>query len=360
MLSSRPMVFVGLISYPLYLWHWPLLSYAHIVESGVPSGAIRLGAVALSFLLAWMTYRIVEKPVRATSNYAALILAPCLILTAGLGLAVFSHRSHARSEAYGLEKIIKGAGEWDFPGPRLKTFHTELGYYGERGEASRKVLFLGDSNMEQYYPRIDKLLTEHPDTTKGVIFVTQRACPPIPYVEEIGRRSCAGQTEMAFFLAQDPAVDTVVIAASWSRYAVFVDPENRERSFHALETVIDAYRTIGRRVYLILPIPNGEEFDPYHLIVRSLRDFGFKIARTQVDRARVVAQLEPFVSRLKRIAVATGATTIDPVEFMCGEASCPTLTADGSPLYMDDNHLRLSYVRDHVTFLDAIVVRGKE
>lgn len=63
-LSFRPVVYIGLISYPLYLWHWPLLSFTRIMESDTPSRWIRLSAVALAFLLAWITYRLVEKPIR--------------------------------------------------------------------------------------------------------------------------------------------------------------------------------------------------------------------------------------------------------------------------------------------------------
>ncbi|SFD16607.1 acyltransferase family protein [Massilia yuzhufengensis] len=64
-LSNRLMVWVGLISYPLYLWHWPLLSFAQIIESREPSPAIRAGAVLLAILLAWLTYRVMERPLRA-------------------------------------------------------------------------------------------------------------------------------------------------------------------------------------------------------------------------------------------------------------------------------------------------------
>ncbi|MEX5745135.1 acyltransferase family protein [Massilia sp. X63] len=63
-LSNRPMVWVGLVSYPLYLWHWPLLSFAQIIESREPAPAIRAGAVLLALLLAWLTYRVVERPLR--------------------------------------------------------------------------------------------------------------------------------------------------------------------------------------------------------------------------------------------------------------------------------------------------------
>jgi peptidoglycan/LPS O-acetylase OafA/YrhL len=63
-LSARLLVWFGLISFPLYLWHWPLLSFARIVESEVPSSEIRLQAAVLSIVLAWLTYLLIERPMR--------------------------------------------------------------------------------------------------------------------------------------------------------------------------------------------------------------------------------------------------------------------------------------------------------
>lgn len=81
-LSSKPVVWVGLISYPLYLWHWPLLSFARILNSETPSVAIRSGLVGLSVLLAWFTYHYVEKPIRfkSKSKYTILVLTISMLL----------------------------------------------------------------------------------------------------------------------------------------------------------------------------------------------------------------------------------------------------------------------------------------
>ena len=63
--SNRAAVFVGLISYPLYIWHWPLISYTHVIRlDKPPTPLMALGLVAASFLLAWTTYRFIEYPVR--------------------------------------------------------------------------------------------------------------------------------------------------------------------------------------------------------------------------------------------------------------------------------------------------------
>ena len=63
-LSNKIAVWFGLISFPLYLWHWPLLSFARIVESEIPSRGIRVAIVVLSIILAWATYKFVERPLR--------------------------------------------------------------------------------------------------------------------------------------------------------------------------------------------------------------------------------------------------------------------------------------------------------
>ena len=69
--------------------------------------------------------------------------------------------------------------------------------------------------------------------------------------------------------------------------------------------------------------------------------------------------LYPIVSRLKTAAYSAGAVVIDPVEYLC-RRDCPALTNDGAPIYKNNGHLRPSYVRDNVTFLDAIIDPGAE
>jgi len=63
-LSNRLLVWIGLISFPLYLWHWPLLSFARIVQGQPSSRGMRIAIIILSFVLAWLTYRLIERPIR--------------------------------------------------------------------------------------------------------------------------------------------------------------------------------------------------------------------------------------------------------------------------------------------------------
>lgn len=68
-LSNKILVWFGLISFPLYLWHWPLLSFARILESETPNRTIRIFCVLLSVLLAWVTYKFIERPLRFKNNF---------------------------------------------------------------------------------------------------------------------------------------------------------------------------------------------------------------------------------------------------------------------------------------------------
>jgi hypothetical protein len=68
LLARREVVWIGLISYPLYLWHWPLLTFARIESLGIPSRNVRLAMVAASIVLAWLTYIVIERPLRTRGN----------------------------------------------------------------------------------------------------------------------------------------------------------------------------------------------------------------------------------------------------------------------------------------------------
>ena len=89
LLSLPAIVWVGLISYPLYLWHWPLLAFARIMSAETPPAAVRLALVAASVLLAWATYRAIEWPIRfgPRRGSAVPILATAMTALLAFGLA---------------------------------------------------------------------------------------------------------------------------------------------------------------------------------------------------------------------------------------------------------------------------------
>ncbi len=150
MLSNRIAVSVGRISYPLYLWHWPLLSFLTIVNGGSPNGDQRFLAVLLSFILAWLTFRFVERPVRE-SNRGRKLVTGNLVLGIG-AMAVLGLNAEYFAKTYD-EPIRKIVEDWEFsnyPGP--PGGHSDARYnlltYGHNDE--EKVLIIGESHALQY------------------------------------------------------------------------------------------------------------------------------------------------------------------------------------------------------------------
>jgi len=93
LIGSKIPVAFGLISYPLYLWHWPILTFARIAYGGSLLPSIALGAVALSVLLASITFALVEKPIRSAKNRTSLAytLLSLLVIVGATGTVVYEN-----------------------------------------------------------------------------------------------------------------------------------------------------------------------------------------------------------------------------------------------------------------------------
>lgn len=88
LLQTAPMVWIGLISYPLYLWHWPILSLARIYLGQTLTAGYAAIALCASFVLAWLTYRFIETPIRRSVNGGIKLLV-LILAVLGIGLAGF-------------------------------------------------------------------------------------------------------------------------------------------------------------------------------------------------------------------------------------------------------------------------------
>ncbi len=114
-LSNKLAVWFGLISFPLYLWHWPILSFARIVESEVPSRNIRIAAVVLSIVLAWLTYKLVERPLRF-GNYSKVKASVLVILMSIVfGFSFYSYQSNLISSAAARALNLSKQLGWEIP-----------------------------------------------------------------------------------------------------------------------------------------------------------------------------------------------------------------------------------------------------
>jgi peptidoglycan/LPS O-acetylase OafA/YrhL len=378
-LGNRVMVFVGLISYPLYLWHWPILSFLRVVDGRAPADAIKAVAVVATFALAWLTYELIEKPIRFRQRGrapAAALFASVAVIGA-VGYLSFLAIFVPRSASYGLEKIVAAASvKVPFPGPRLKALDDTPSPLYEQDAQSPKILMMGDSYVEQYYPRIDQLLTSEPNTARTVVFAANGGCPPLPGVKEVHHAYCEGLVERAIAYGLRADVDSVLIAGAWQHYFLTAEEFRKEeyqytfdgeplilgtqsysRTLSAFEAMIRQLTQNGKHVTVLLQSPMIEALAPRQIIHRSLTDFSFALNPPLITRATITQSTQAFMPDLTKAAVSAGAKVIDPLDWLCGAATCPALSADGQPIYHDDGgHLNPGYVREHVPFLDPLVV----
>jgi peptidoglycan/LPS O-acetylase OafA/YrhL len=365
-------VWFGLISYPLYLWHWPVLAFIRIVRSSEaePSAVVKAFALALSVLLAWLTYRFVEKPIRnhPRRRRMAAVLCPAILLLAAIaGIdGVIPARSFSPDIAKLVGEMSDASGPW-----------AEMRGQSSIPGGARTAIFIGDSHADQYKARIARLIADEPERTRSAIFFDKGSCLPIPHVKRVSDRVCEDEVdikEARAALAANENIDTVVLAASWRGQLKFHDlrfdaegvselmnhPGVVEKAFLSLEAMIESFRRQGRRVFVVLDNPadtDDARVNPRSLIVRRLSGTFFlrSLSDSTLTKRDVLASQEPTRTRLILAAHRTGALVIDPMEFLCGASTCPIVIEDGRPIYFDSNHLRRDFVRDHVHYFDDIM-----
>lgn len=144
-LAHPAMVYCGLISFPLYLWHWPALSFLYVLAEGaMPSAFERIAAVMLSVGLAVLTWRLIEQPLRygGSAKGRTRLLLIAMVMVAAASAALWASRgAPARFEGSMLmdeEKIRNerlaywAQGEWrrnyDTGTPKIITFGDSQGF----------------------------------------------------------------------------------------------------------------------------------------------------------------------------------------------------------------------------------------
>jgi peptidoglycan/LPS O-acetylase OafA/YrhL len=158
-LSHRLLVWIGLISYPLYLWHWPLLSFARIIESGTPSITVRIFLIAASVALAWLTFQFLERPLRSKPRSKKIIWILCLaILFLGITGLIVKNSHGFKSRQFSM---LNGESSTIVLGADREKLQHECGITGEQkslfqsclkgGAEEAHFALLGDSKAEALF-----------------------------------------------------------------------------------------------------------------------------------------------------------------------------------------------------------------
>ncbi|HET7492717.1 MAG TPA: acyltransferase family protein [Bradyrhizobium sp.] len=305
LLSSRPMVLIGLISYPLYLWHWPLLSYLAILRNGVPNVLEIWATVLLGFVLAWLTYRFVEIPLRRKRN-AAVQLSFALLTVGVLGAVTaigsgFGFRFPAEIREIAMIPPQRNAGFRD------KCFLEGPGA-GEQGSCiepgAKPLLFLwGDSTAAALYPGLKKV--EETVPFRLAYFVTA-GCAPILAAGTL----CDTRNDHVFDLVKSSKPQIVLLHAMW-------DP--KFHSFSKLgETVARLKALKIPRIVILGPVPVWKRTLPLSLV----NTFRFR----HVVAERIASGVTGAASdeQVRSFSQAAGVEYISAWRVLCDQEGCIT------------------------------------
>lgn len=349
-LTPRPMVFIGLISYSLYLWHWPVLAFVRYFY-GTVEGARALGAVAVMLFLAVASYRYVEIPARhwragRMKQVLVLYAAPSLLLCAAAGAIWWSGGLKAMieaSQAYqdGLARVEKHTApaykfgyncQLSAHDPQiLKASRCVLPVDSNVSASEPSVLLWGDSQAAHYLGVLGQVAS-----AQGFRFrnATHSSCPPIfggdygiaPY--KVGCDKFRPYMESAILSG---AYRTVAISGAWNIY----DGNPNFRS--DLERTVSLIAGRGSHVLIIGQAPIFMGYNR-ECELRGLRVGG-------VSCRRRLAMPDPGDSAVNRYLAAL-ATRVHNVSYLdirsivCHSGTCDPYV-DDIPAYFDASHLSM-------------------
>jgi peptidoglycan/LPS O-acetylase OafA/YrhL len=362
-LSQPSLVFVGLISYPLYLWHWPLLTFGRTLQGGTLSIGLRLVAVLASAALAALTYQLVEKPVRFGRRNRLKPIALCLamIILGWVGLSTSRHRgfpSRFGSATAALVADLRydtsqlGYSPCD---ARLKASALTLMYCFQSSPSPPTAAVFGDSHGDHVFAGIAAL------DEQSWLMVGHPSCPPISGVDvKLLYEGCERRSDNAIrYLAADAAIKTVVLSFGnyiadtnyaadhlqsqrGPRAAVFSSRSfsgTRAALFYAgLDQAVTRLEAAGKEIIVFHDVPELPFF-PRACIPRGR--LGSARTNCFIPRAAVLDRQHETRALLARLSLAHPRVRLfDPLETLCDAEICPVRLGDRL-LYRDSHHLSL-------------------
>jgi len=367
-LSLTPLVSIGLISYPLYLWHWPLLSYLHIIESEGPVNMLLGAAVITSLLLAWLTYRFIELPLRNPFNsrtkivglgiamVTLLIISSIVINTDG-----FPDRSSLRYVNDAEIQLIRE--------PRQDNSCLDLFAEGQAPVYCRMqendgpiIAIIGDSHAHVLFPGVADLARQK---GYGTLLLANSSCPPfmgtVTGRNQMEKDRCADSIEIILnTVEKNSRITAVVIATRGPIYLtgkgfgtaesdVVISPisVNNGNSIAAKEPPeqmfadgigksVLRFQSAGKTVAYFLQVP--ELGTPARSCLgRPLSIMGKNSCEVSYEEySGRMMQYRDIIDQVKMKNPDLG--IIDPESILCNVKNCSGIR-DNVLLYADDDHL---------------------
>jgi peptidoglycan/LPS O-acetylase OafA/YrhL len=380
-LGGAPLRSVGLISYSLYLWHWPIFAFLRNYQADVRLSVwMSILGIAASFLMAYLSWRFVEAPFRDRALFSrrsiyslagvstGIILTACvvIILLDGIPSRIDSQvirlSQVSESEVIDNSCVSKTAG--DVRAGRVCYVGENESSEDSKGSgnsvlgstSSASIILWGDSHMSALKSSFSQGLSELGLTAA---FIGRTGCPPMPQVMRVGNsggQQCLDfNDEVMQFISRHKSIKTVVLHARWAlsvegtRYGaeqgppyVLSDTSMSERVSNeyvvrrALERVVAQLLAMDKRVVIIASVPEVGSSVPKvvanNLFWGKTFDIRPRISDFNVRQKHTYAILSSIKSTFPNVAV------VYPADVLCGLEYCRIMDGD-NPLYFDDDHL---------------------
>lgn len=359
-LAQPPVRGLGLVSYPLYLWHWPLLSFAE--QTLDLSDADRWSLMLLSLFLAVVTYRAVELPIQRlylrSPRAAVGTLLGALALIGIVAARDLAPRPEAAVETHPVLGFLEREREEDYslrhqldrrpcPLPSSAPLSAADSCWRSGGEGPGVVLW-GDSTGESWAPLIQSWAGGKAGLSTTVLSFS--GCPPLLGVRTPAHPNC--EIDDAVWKAemlQELEPDLIVLSARWGAYVEAPHPLDRSPShfvtteplafpsrdssrqaiLSTLPTTLETLTTIAPVIMILAPpdlVRNPFSALPRRLEVRPSRADHLRRNALVVQLAMAAASVDP------RIRI------VDPTPQFCPSESCDAVI-ESHLAYQDESHV---------------------
>jgi peptidoglycan/LPS O-acetylase OafA/YrhL len=316
-LASRPLVWIGLISYPLYLWHWPLLVFAGIVKFAPLTLPERELILLASVVLAWATYRFVETPIRfgvpSRRKMFGLGAGMAMIAVAGF-VAVWGRGFDYRlpPEIRAMANVTTESFKWRFH-ECLLDLSREMTFADTCVERDRRPLVLvwGDSTAGALLPGLRKAQEAR---SFGIAQLTSSSCIPALNADIPGTPNCRAMNDKVFSLVREISPEIVLLHGTWEKHLDNV-----------AETVVALKRKTNARVVVLGGVPAWKRGLPSEVLRY------FMLHRTLIPERSPSASSPTAYDAVMRARLGPlGAEFISASDVLCNAEGCLTRIGDAA------------------------------
>jgi len=341
LLSWSPLMMLGAISYSLYLWHWPILVFQRWIDLGPPSPLALSGAVLLSVVIAWLSWRFVERPILVRHDRASMVLiagAASIVVLAALTAPVIL--SHGVPQRFGSASLRMLAARKDI-NPRRDACASRSPAYVDSctfgANVPPSIVVWGDSFSIELAYALGEREAAH---GRSVLELTNLGCAPALDYAPGRSRVCARATNAAFMqLRDDRRIDTVFLAVHYGKYPAATQTQLMD----GLARAATQLHAAGKHIVLLDPVPSLPFDGPAGLMLTVAR--GGDPASVGWPRADYDRANASVMARLDTLARQVDAARIRPEARLCSRTWCYAYLPRIGALYFDDHHMTLTAAR---------------